>query len=252
MLPISGNSLSLEMVAEYWSREVAGVRRMPEIYDELLAAFWNGKLAVFGGSGIRVDRPRFLKLLRSKLEHPGFTFVDSKDMVPPKVEKHPDGSVTIDQMEYIVLPEDETRWTNEIVEMACRTLTTMSFDDYHDLLKPGLRLLNTTRESLATYCKFLGYNVPGFWFGDPTRARKDTKSFVGRPSVMRQIEAEMERRAHAGLLEPKLRPEAKALREWCDANIDKKEQIPQVRAIENALRRAYKELSQGGSPVHKT
>src|SRR5260370_28204019 len=152
MLPIRDDVLQLETIAEYWSRAIEGVRTMTEIRDELLSAFWRNKLMVFGWSGeVRVDRRRFLRVIRSKSEHPGFTMVDSVEMIPPAMVKHPDGSVTVYRMKYIVLPSDESSWTDDIVAAAYRTLATMSFEDFHDLLKPGLRLLSTTREALAAY-----------------------------------------------------------------------------------------------------
>jgi hypothetical protein len=68
---------------------------------------------------------------------------------------------------------------------------------------------------------------------------------------MRQVEEEMRRRAGTRILARTLREEAKALRLWAEVSIDAEKQLPQVRAIENALRQLYKELKQN-SPDHKT
>lgn len=57
-LPISDYVLRLEMVAEYWSREIAGVRTMAEIHAELLCAFWRNEFTVFGSSGEARARSR--------------------------------------------------------------------------------------------------------------------------------------------------------------------------------------------------
>jgi hypothetical protein len=70
--------------------------------------------------------------------------------------------------------------------------------------------------------------------------------------VMRQIAEEMKRRAGGGLLAPKLRKEARALRDWAEVNIEIKAQIPQVRGIENALRKPYYQLRSLHWPAHKT
>jgi hypothetical protein len=67
------------------------------------------------------------------------------------MEPHPDGSITIDNTQYIILPSDESGWTDDIIEQAYQKLATMSFEDFHDLLKPGLRALSTTREELGKY-----------------------------------------------------------------------------------------------------
>jgi hypothetical protein len=250
MLPIRDYALQLEMIAEYWSREIAGIRTMPEIHDELLAAFWHNKLTVFDSRGeARADRRRLLGSIRLKSEHTGFTVVDSVQMIPPTMEKHPDGGVTVYLMKYVVLPADESGWTDDIVEAAYRTLATISFEDFHDLFKPGLRLLSTTQETLAAYCDSMGYNLPRFWF----RATKDPVSFGGRPSAMRQIRAEMTRRADRHVLAPTLREEANALLIWAKTNIDEKIQLPQLRSAENALRGSYNKLrSTAVAGEHKT
>jgi hypothetical protein len=239
MLPIRDGVLQLEIIAEYWSREISGVRTTSEIRDELLAAFWHNKLTVFGSGGeARVDRRRLLLSIWVKSEHPGFTLVDSVQMIPARIEKHPDGSATVDLMKYIVLPSDESSWTDDIVEVAYQTLATVAFENFPDLLKPGLRVLSTTREALVAYCDSMGYSLPRFWF----RATKDPASFGGRPSAMRQIRAEMTRRADRHVLAPTLREEATELLKWAETNIDERIQLPKLRATENALREEYKKL----------
>jgi hypothetical protein len=141
------------------------VRREYAWHSELISAFWLNELMVFGPRGEpRVDRRRVLESVRLKSEHPGFTVVDSVEIIPPREEEHPDGSLTINLRGYIVLPADEARWTDDMVEAAYRILATMSFEDFHDLLKHGLRAFSTTREALAAYCESMGYDLPRFWF----------------------------------------------------------------------------------------
>jgi hypothetical protein len=172
MLPIRDDVLQLEMIAEYWSREIAGARTRAEIHEELLCALWQNELRVFGSRGeTPVDRRRLLESVRLKSEHPGFTVVDCIEMIPPGSEEHSDGSITVDVTTYVVLPSDETHWTDDIVESAYRTLAAMSFEDFHDLLKPGLRALSTTREVIAAYCESMGYGLPRFWFGTKQRGK---------------------------------------------------------------------------------
>src|SRR5438045_2068840 len=233
MLPLAFNVLSLEEIAEYWSREIAGVRTMAEMYAELLSAFWRDDLTVFGSSGkVPVDRRRFLELVRRESVHPGFTLVDSAGVIPPAIEKQFGRSIIIDTTTYVVLPSDHSDWTDDIVETAYRRLATMSFEDFHDVLKPGLRALSTTREELRNFCAMKGYDLPRFWF----RATKERPvSFGGRSSVMRQIRAEMTRRAERQVLAPTLREEVKALLIWAQAHIDETIQLPKQQATENAL-----------------
>ncbi len=77
---------------------------------------------------------------------------------------------------------------------------------------------------------------------------ENERSFSGRPSVMRRIEAEMQRRAAAGVLAPRLHEEAQFLRQWAEKHIDRKIQIPQTRSIENGIRASYRRLR--GRPKH--
>jgi hypothetical protein len=255
MLPIHENVLQLIWIAEYWSREINGVRTSAEIHDQLLAAYWRGELRVLGGDrdeGGLLNPVTFLKIVARERNHLGFVLVDSPEMIPPEITKHDDRSVTVDMLTYIVLPPDHTCWTPDIISSACRELSKLSIEDYHDLIQPGVLALRTTKKIFAAYCEYMDYDPPHFWFGDPTRKRNKAKNFGGRPSVMRAIEAEMRRRADAKVLAPRLRQEAEALRSWAEDNVDPDFQIPQVAAIENALRERYKELVSASSAEHKT
>jgi hypothetical protein len=243
MLPIQENALLLSWIAEYWCREIGGLRTSAEIHHELLAAFWRGELDVVGGDERKIiDRATFLKCVALKRDHPGFVLVDSPEEIPQKAMTHADGSVTVDIQTYILLPSDQSHWTDDIVGTACDELANLSWEDYHDLVKPGVNALRSTRQNLARYCESAGYASPRFWFGSPLGNRDEFRSFGGRPSVMRQIEKEMRRRAGTRTLAPTLREEAKQLRLWAEANIDAEKQIPQITSIENALRQLYKKL----------
>jgi hypothetical protein len=188
MLPIRENVLHLDQIAEYWSRELGGVRTPPEIYAELLAAFWQGALVVVHAHNLYpIDRESMLKAIDStpNLEHPGFTLVDSAEMIPPKVEQHPDGRVTVDQGVYIVLPLDHTDWTDEIVRAAYDEFAKLSFDDFHELLKPPIYGLGATQEAFAAYYDLMGWGRPRFWFG---KERKGTTRRQGHAEVwLKQI-----------------------------------------------------------------
>ena len=112
MLPIREKVLYLAEIAEYCSRELRGVRIPSEIYAELLSAFWQDQLAVVHVQNLHpIQRLNVLKAMNATRylipDHPGLTLVDCAEMIPPKVEQHPDGRWTIDRGVYIVLsPED--------------------------------------------------------------------------------------------------------------------------------------------------
>jgi hypothetical protein len=229
------------------------LRTSGEIHDELLAAFWRDEFRLVVADGRKtIDRATFLKCVALKRDHPGFVLVDSPEMIPPRMTEEADGGAMVDMQTYIILPSDHTNWTSEIISAACDELAKLSFEDYHDLIQPGIFALHSTKHGLAAYCDRMSYDRPRFWFSNATRMRNKAESFGGRPSVMRQLEAEMRRRARTGILAPTLREEAKELRLWAEANIDAEKQIPQVGAIENALRQPYKGLRQNSCSDHKT
>jgi hypothetical protein len=251
MLPLVDNILRLQEISEYWSREHNRVRTSIEIFDELLTAFWQNKLIVYGLSGRSpIDRLGLLKTTRLRLQHPGFTIVESKEDIPVLATRNFGGSVSIDLTFYIVLPSNESAWTEDILKNAYDALATLSIEDFDDLVKPAFRSLCTTREGLAEYCDSVPYPRPRFWYTDSEKL--EPRSFGGRRSVMRQITAEMKRRAALQHLAPRLREEAAALRLWAEENIEEKEQLPKSLSIENAIRQDYNRLKPVASDEHKT
>jgi hypothetical protein len=217
MLPIRENVLHLDQIAEYWSRELGGVRTPPEIYAELLAAFWQGALVVVHAHNLYpIDRESMLKAIDStpNLEHPGFTLVDSAEMIPPKVEQHPDGRVTVDQGIYIVLPLDHTDWTDEIVRAAYDEFAKLSFDDFHELLKPPIYGLGATQEAFAAYCDLMGWGRPRFWFGKERKWDHPASGSCGDVAQADRVGAETkaERRVFRGGGQAIPRPSSQSLR----------------------------------------
>lgn len=93
MLPLPDTGLRLDHIAQYWSRELQDVRTAAEIYNKLLSAFWQDRLASFGSSGeTRVDRKRLLGAIAMQVNHPGFVIVESREAIP-EATYHPDGTI---------------------------------------------------------------------------------------------------------------------------------------------------------------
>src|SRR6266496_3711370 len=112
MLPMRNKVLQLGIIAEYWTREIMGIRTAAEIEAELLAAYWRGDLPVlYEGATRSIDRAGMLRAVNLKREHPAFSFIDIAQTIPPRSVKHSDGSVSIDVRRYIVLPSDQAQWT---------------------------------------------------------------------------------------------------------------------------------------------
>src|SRR5262252_6694632 len=154
MLPFHENVLHLAEIAEYWSRELRRVRTQREIYAELLSAFWQDQLAVVHVHNLHpIERLSLLKGINATRwltpDHPGFALVDRAEVIPPKIEKHPDGRATIDQGVYIVLPSKDADWTDEILNAAYDQFAKIPLDDFHELLKPPIIGLGATKEAIA-------------------------------------------------------------------------------------------------------
>jgi len=181
MLPLPDKALRLNVLAEYWSRELQGQRTAAEIHRELLSAFWRDELEVSRSNGDPVDRRGLLESVGHQSQHPGFVVVDSADMIPPGIVDLPNGGVIVDLTKYVVIPSDRSRWTEAIIKDAYSAFATLSLEDFHDLLKPILWALYMTKENLAVYCENLAYAPPRFWFGtqrQPKWTIRDEKKFT--------------------------------------------------------------------------
>ena len=171
MLPIRENVLQLAEIAEYWSRELQEIRTSTKIYAELLSGFWQNQLAAVNAHNLHpIQRLNVLKGINATRglipDHPGFTLVDCAEMIPPSVESHPDGTVTIDRGIYIVLPPNDADWTDGFLTAAYDQLAETRLDDFHEALKPPIVGLGATKEAFAAYCDLMGWRRPKFWFGN--------------------------------------------------------------------------------------
>jgi hypothetical protein len=203
MLPIAQPVLSLEEIAERWSREMRGIYTSDEIFGRFLAEFWRGRLHVTGANGVnKVDRLAFLKIVNRRRAHPGFTLIESAEERPPASETLPDGSVRVDMTSYITVPSDAASWTDELLEAAYAHLATMSFENFSDLIKPGFAAFCTTREALGTYCEAMGYDPPLFWgFGKDRSRRWNTRRENEARAWLKQIVAGRKQKPKSGYFE---------------------------------------------------
>jgi hypothetical protein len=239
MYPLTQQFLSLPEIARHWARDLPQRPPVQEIFQTFLNALWRGELREFGS----VDHPvreRLLRTLAVSSPHPGILIYDNPEGLPPIACPLPDGGLAVDMRKRIYLPLDPAMWTLEVISNAFAVLVESKMEDYSEAFSLVLHSVEVSKGDFAAFCDALGYERPAFWFG--AGIEKKSKSFGGRPSVMRQIEAEMRRRAAERQLAPKLREEAEALNKWAEFHIDKTEQIPTARAIENALRDIYWDL----------
>jgi hypothetical protein len=246
MYPLMDRSLGLLKVARHWRRDFPERPPLHEIVDTLLQAVWSGELLVRRNNETLMERKDLLMMIKEAASlgsgHPEIVIYEDTSIIPPEVRTLPDGSVEVDLAKRLHLPAEASLWTPNIIADACATLGSCGMSDFNPLMHPALVALRITRDAFETLCRGRGYELPHFWFGRDAAGTAKPESFGGRPSVMRQIEAEMRRRAESENLAPTLREQAKALHEWADKTIDPKSQVPQPLSIENALRNPYKAL----------
>ena len=166
MPPLRDDILTLRYIAELWSRELSGIRTADEIEAELLAGFWRGEFAVRHKTGTKrqIYRSAMLRGVNLKREHPGFSFVDSADLIPSQLVEHADGGATVDLRQYIVLPSDPNQWTDDLREAGYEALAETALEDYDPLILPVMATFSITKEVFANFCDESGRERPRFWF----------------------------------------------------------------------------------------
>src|SRR5262245_8063027 len=240
MYPFAMEFLTLLEIARHWARDLPQRPPWEEILHTLLDAMWNGELRATLGPGDRSTHERLLRMLAHE-SHPGILIYDDPINLPPVTRPTPDRGEVVDMRERIYLPRDTAAWTPEVISDACGALARCELNDYGDSIRSIFASLEVTKEDFGMFCEARGYERGAFWFGRDGATGPRSASFPGRPSIMRAIETEMRRRANAGHLAPQLRDEAQALQDWAK-HTHADQQVPGVRAIENALRSVYRKF----------
>ncbi len=241
MYPLSDKALPLLELAKHWRRQLEGPPPSEEILGTLLQAFWQETLVLCRADGKPLGREPLLRMMRAAAPHPGLSIYEDPSHPPPVKQELPDGGVAIFLEHQVCLPPRPSDWSDQIISEACSTLAACRWTDYSAAAQVGFLALEVSRDAFEALCVERGYERPSFWFGRESKGEV-SRSFAGRPTVMRQIEAEMRRRALEGSLEPKLSKEAQALHAWARRSIPAPKQIPTAHSIENGLRAVYREL----------
>jgi hypothetical protein len=174
---ITAQVLRFAKLAEYLARSAGEVRSEDDIISDLLKAFWLGELTGVTHSGSSWDPVGILNLVAVRREHPGFVLVEREEETSPVIERHADGSVSIDPRERILLPADPAHWTEEVRSRVYAELAQRSIRDFADVVKVVLYSLDAQKEDYGAYCDRVGIRRPYFWFGagrqpEPSRGRE--------------------------------------------------------------------------------
>ncbi len=209
MYPLSDSVLPLLDLAKHWRRQLEGQPPSEEILGTLLQAFWQRTLVLCRADGKLVGRELLLQMVKAAAPHPGLLIYEDPRHPPPVKQELPDGGVTIMLGHRVYLPPG-TSWSEQVISEACSSLAACRWTDCSAPAQAGFAFLEVSRDAFEALCVERGYERPSFWFGRQLKGMA-SKNLVGRPSVLRSIEAEMRRRALGGSLESKLSKEALAL-----------------------------------------
>jgi len=239
--PLSITSLSLSGIARHWVRDLPEKPPKAEVLDYIVQSLWRGDFETFASAGGDIiSRRQTLRAVAQSAPHPGFIICPTAESVPPSTTPTGDGELIVDVTVYVVLPDEEERWSADVVEAAYKALAGCSLDAFAKSFVIGMWGQSLTRDQFGAFCDLRGHRRPGFWFRD--ELKPSARSFGGRPSAMRLIEVELRRRADTGLLAPTLAAEAAALVSWANDNLPANLPVPAAKSIGNALRSLYHEL----------
>ena len=179
MFPIAEATLSLDKIAEYWSREIHPRASSNELLGILVSAWWLGELR---GDSVH-SRLQLLKMMfTSKYrDHLGIIFIvgDDAGPGPPQIDL-PDGSIEIDARPEIRVPSSNIEsWDEAACRDAFPALAELtegsSIESYREfaVLLPSIKL---TYGEFNTWRRSRGYPKPKFW------RSQLKKSKPGRPA----------------------------------------------------------------------
>lgn len=238
--PLRAENLSLGETARHWANDPTQSTTKTDALGFLLEAFWQGEIRLRAPtSGPVFDRKAAAAALVSSAPHPKFEIFESAAALPRLVERTEDGGSVVDFSIVIVLPENQSEWSDAVLKQAWCSLGQCGGNSYSEAFIKGMSVQQVNRDEFGLLCDARGVQRPVFWFSS---GQLPERKIPGRPSAMRQLEEEMKRRADNSELLPKIAQEARFLSVWAQNNLPTQLQAPKPKSIENALRAVYWEL----------
>ncbi len=169
MYPIPDPELSFATVANEWAREMPQHRDEREVRAHLLRAIWARRLVVRKPtSGEPMLARELLYVVFKAKPHPGFEISATGVTQSSSSEEQPDGSLVVSFHGHIMLPDDQSHWTEQQVHDAIDVLGVQGFEAFAEQFRVGVSCLSVRRNDFAVYCRSVGYPLPSFWFGKHT------------------------------------------------------------------------------------
>ena len=168
---LDADFLRVGEIASRWSRDRSAPGDEDSFCAFLLSEFWDGALeGSCKPNQTLLSRRAALRALRSTEPHPAITIHETVQAVPPKITTLANGLIEFEFEAHILLPPDETDWTDGIIEQACAVLSEVDIDSYSGDFRVGFRCQEISRAQLAECCDRNGYPRPNFWFAKVGRA----------------------------------------------------------------------------------
>jgi hypothetical protein len=227
MFPIAEATLSLERIAEYWSREIRPPASWQEIFHTLEKAWWLGEFRAHSAH----SRLQFLKAMFTSMRHRndlGIVFI-AGDSGPLPVEL-PEGSQEVDLRYKIRVPSSNTEtWDEAACRDAFQSLAEISSTNSYPEFAVGLSSIQLSYEEFSAWCKKRGFSMPTFWEPrDQAVAQQKRKTWRAKPGCV---------------LSPTENAVLKVINElWSDGTLDQKANVRNKR-IQDLLRPTQQSVS---------
>jgi hypothetical protein len=174
MFPISADKLTIEKIADYWSRDIQPSASWKELVTFLEAAWWRGEIK---GQSV-ITRLALLKSMFNHDDAAGIVFFTEEDTPPLPYIELPDGELKVDLRPKIIVPStDPDMWRRVACDKAFQALAKLpSFDHYPNRTIQFL-MMELTRDEFQRLLTALGIDLPEFW-----RSPIDNRASLNRAS----------------------------------------------------------------------
>jgi hypothetical protein len=161
MYPISAPVLELHEVAKHWARDMPQRPPVVEVFATLVASILRRELATVARPRKPEIRQHLLASLVRLGPHPGLAIFADSESLPKKPPRLFGGGESVDLRTFVILPEDQSKWSPEIIAAACEALANVGADQYADTFSQGfrivLRMQEVSRDDFEPYCEVKGH-----------------------------------------------------------------------------------------------
>jgi hypothetical protein len=172
MFPIAKAALSLDKIAEYWSREIQPPASWQEIFHTLESAWWLGEFRAHSAH----SRLQLLKNMFTSMRHRddlGIVFIVGDCAGPQEADLRYE----------IRVPSNNTEtWDEAACRGAFQALAEISSTESYPEFVVVLTLIQLSYEEFSTWCTKRVFSMPTFWKPrDQVVAQKERKTWQARP-----------------------------------------------------------------------